>query len=179
MRRSVVICLLAVVALAGCRRRNANEAAATAGNQVATRAARLYFESAAMLLSAEPRNVQLSNNTAAAIPVVVGELLKGPSNPALLRNLPQDTVLRAAYLLPDGTALVDLGGVTLSRGWSAGSHEELMAAYSIVQTVAANFAEVKRVRILINGVSAETLAGHVAIDRSLHPDPTLVDARSQ
>ena len=63
---------------------------------------------------------------------------------------PRDTVVRATFLLPDGTAFVDLGGPTLAQGWGTGSHEELMAVYSVVQTVTTNFPDAKRVRILIN-----------------------------
>jgi hypothetical protein len=64
---------------------------------------------------------------------------------------------------------VDLGGATLTQGWGTGSHEELMAVYSVVQTVMANFPEAKRVRILVNGEPAETLAGHINIQRALSP----------
>ena len=92
-------------------------------------------------------------------------------------DLPADTVVRGAFLLPDGTAFIDLGGPTLTSGWPAGSHEELMAVYSIVQTITSNFAEAKRVRILLNGAPAETLAGHIALDRSLTPNGSLVDLR--
>ena len=43
---------------------------------------KLYFESAAILLTPENRNVQVPQNPAGAIPVVVRELLKGATNPA-------------------------------------------------------------------------------------------------
>ncbi|MEO8219078.1 MAG: GerMN domain-containing protein, partial [Acidobacteriota bacterium] len=153
----VATCLL-LLSMAGCKGKS-EKGTAAAGNQVAARVARLYFESPAMLLVAEPRNLQLPQNAAGAIPIVVRELLKGPVNPALTRAYPEDTFVRGAFLLPDGTVFVDLGGATLTRGWATGSHEELMAVYSMIQTLAANFVEVKRVRILVNGVVAETLAG--------------------
>jgi Sporulation and spore germination len=82
-------------------------------------------------------------------------------------------------MLPDGTASVDLGGATLTSGWGTGTHEELMAVYSVVQTVTANFPEAKRVRLLINGEPAETLAGHIWLGKSLHPMSSLVDAASR
>jgi spore germination protein GerM len=90
------------------------------------------------------------------------------------RIFPPDSVVRATFLLPDGTAFVDLGGPTLTQGWGTGSHEELMAVYSIVSTVTTNFPEVKRVRILVNGEPAETLAGHISLRGSLTPMPSLV-----
>ena len=176
-RRPLVVLAALLLIAAGCRKKGGEGAAGAGGNQVSTRSARLYFESQSMLLVGEPRNLQLPASSAAAIPLVMGELLKGPVNPGLARELPEDTVLRGAYLRPAGTAFVDLGGMTLSRGWATGSHQEMMAVYSVVQTVCANFPDVKRVRLLINGMTAETLGGHVAIDHSLHTDATLVDPR--
>jgi spore germination protein GerM len=143
-------------------------------NKVAVRPVTLYYQGLDMLLVAELRNVALPENPAAAMPVVVRELIKPPLTPNRARSFPADTVVRAAYLLPEGTAFVDLGGATLTRGWGTGSHEEMMAIYAVVQTVTANFPEVKRVRILVNGEPAETLAGHINIARSLAPVPSLV-----
>ena len=176
--RRVVIALALIVVAGGCRKKanpnNPNEA-----NKVAVRAVRVYFESQNMLLAAEPRTLPLPENPAAAIPAVVRELMKGPANATLARLYPQDTVVRAAYMLPDGTAFVDLGGPTLTSGWGTGTHEELMAVYSLVQTVTANFPEAKRVRVLVNGEPAETLAGHVWLGKSLQPMPLLVEPASR
>ena len=127
-----------------------------------------------MLLVREMRNVALPENPAGALSQVARELLKGSSNAGVPPIFPRDTVVRATFLLPDGTAFVDLGGPTLEQGWGTGSHEELMAVYSVVQTVTTNFPEAKRVRILINDEPAETLAGHVNLSRALLPSATYV-----
>ena len=145
-----------------------------AENKVAVRSVTLYYQGIDMLLGGEQRDVGLPENPAAAMAIVVRELFKPPANRAHAPSFPRDTVVRAAYLLPDGTAFVDLGGATLTQGWGTGSHEELMAVYAVVQTVTANFPEAKRVRILVNGEPAETLAGHINIARSLAPMPSLV-----
>jgi germination protein M len=120
-----------------------------------------------MTLAAEERTLPLPENDAAALGPALRELVKGPRNPALLAVLPEDTELRAAYLLPDGNAVIDLGGPTLAGGWNSGSHDELMAIHSIIETAMANFDSVRRVRLLINGQVAETLGGHIRIDRPL------------
>lgn len=177
MRRAVALALALAMLAGACRKKKTPAEILNAQNQIAPRVVQLYYESASMLLAAESRNVQVPQSSAGAIPVVVRELLKGATNPAFARAMPADTVVRGAYLLPDGTAFVDLGGPTVSQGWSAGSHEELMAVYSIVQTVTVNFPEVKRVRVLVNGSQAETLAGHIALDRPLTPMAELVDRR--
>jgi hypothetical protein len=177
MRREAAI-LLALAALApwvsSCRRSVGGPASLPTSNVVVRRPVTIYFQSTDMLLAAETRTISLPANDAAAIGPVVGELLKGSANPRMGRSLPADTVLRGAFLLPEGTAIVDLGGPTLVQGWSTGSHEELLAVYSIVQTVAGNFATVKRVRILVNDEPAETLAGHISLDRPLRPNSSLL-----
>lgn len=180
--KRVVVALAALLLIAGaCKPKQEAVTAANinAANKVAMREVRLYYESEQMLLTAEKRNVPLPESTAAAVPTVVRELIKGPVMPTSLRLFPPDTVVRATYLLPGGTVLIDLGGPTLTEGWGTGSHQELMAVYSLVQTVTANFAEAKSVRVLLNGTPSETLAGHVSVAKSLAPMPSLVDPASR
>lgn len=180
MKRVVVIALAALAFAASCGGKKETPANLNAANKVAMRMVRLYYESEQMQLTAETRNVALPESPAGAVPMVVRELLKGPVMPASLRLFPADTVVRGAYLLPGGTAIVDLGGATLTQGWGTGSHQELMAVYSLVQTLTANFpAEAKSVRILINGSPAETLGGHISLAKSLAPMPQLVDPRAR
>lgn len=179
MKRLAVLAAAALLLAGACKKKNENPANLNAANRVAVRLVRLYYESPQMLLVAEPRNIALPESPAAAIPVVVRELIKGPAGKTGVRIFPPDTVVRGAYLLPGGTVVVDLGGPTLAQGWGTGSHQELMAAYSVVQTLSANFADARRVRILVNGTPAETLAGHVALRQSLLPMPSLVEPGSR
>jgi spore germination protein GerM len=177
VRRSIALAL-ALGLLASCKKTPAPTAQnLNVVNKVAPRTVLLYYESADMLLAPERRNVELPEKPAAALSYVVRELIKGSANTAVPKLLPGDTEVRGAYLLPDGTAFVDLGGPTLSAGWGTGSHEELMAVYSIVQTVMANFPEAKRVRLLVNGEPAETLAGHISLARPFTPMKSLVAAQ--
>jgi spore germination protein GerM len=143
-------------------------------NKVAMRTVSLYYESPDLLLAPERRDLPLPENPAGALDLVMRELVKGSANASVPRLLPADTIVRAVYLLPDGTAFVDLGGPTLTQGWATGSHQELMAVYSVVQTVTANFPEAKKVRMLVNGEPAETLGGHVSLARSFAPQPSIV-----
>ena len=179
MRRTAVLTLALALALGGCKKKeNAAAANLNAANRVAVRSVRLFYESPQMLLVGETRNIALPESSAAALPIVIRELMKGPAPTSpMMRLVPADTVVRATYLLPGGTVVVDLGGTTLSAGWGTGSHQELMAAYSLAQTVSANFTVGRRVRVLINGAPAETLGGHVSLAKSLEPVPLLVDPR--
>jgi spore germination protein GerM len=173
VRRAVVLSLAILIVAGGCKKKplspNLNVA-----NKVEVRPVTLFFEGPDMLLVREIRNVALPENPAGALSIVARELLKGSSNAGVPKIFPPDTVVRATFLLPDGTAFVDLGGPTLAQGWGTGSHEELMAVYSVVQTVTTNFPDAKRVRILVNDEPAETLAGHVNLSRALLPSPNYV-----
>jgi len=104
------------------------------------------------------------------------ELIKGP-NPPLLAAIPDGARLRQIYLLADGTAFVDFSGEMLAhRGGSLG---ELQTIYAIVDTLAANVGEIRRVGILVNGRPRETLAGHVDIEQPLPADYQYVDPASR
>jgi len=73
--------------------------------------------------------------------------------------------LRAFYLDANGTAFVDL--VPLSpTGVKASAGEELLGLYAIVDTLTGNFEEIKRVRFLLEGREAQTLAGHIDAARA-------------
>jgi spore germination protein GerM len=175
VKRFAVAALILVIA---CGKKSDETAAnINAANKVSVRPVHLYFESPDMLLGAETRNIALPESPAAAMPMVVRELMKGPSKPPLGRVFPADTVVRGTYLLPGGTVIVDLGGATLTQGWGTGSHDELMSAYALVQTLTANFADARRVRIVVNGTPAETLAGHLSLAGSLTPRAAILDPR--
>jgi spore germination protein GerM len=174
LRSAALVMMLLLVAGSACRKSRPLSQNLNVENKVAVRTVTLYYESPLMLLAPERRDIALPQNPAGAMGEVVRELFKGSVNAGVPRLFPADTVVRGAYLLPDGTAFVDLGGPTLTQGWGTGSHEELMAVYSLVQTVTANFPDAKRVRMLINGEPAETLAGHVSLGRALTPMPSLV-----
>jgi sarcosine oxidase gamma subunit len=91
------------------------------------------------------------------------------------RPLPAETTLLAFYLLPDETAVADFSDA-LSHRLPSGIATEQLALDAITRTVHAAVPQVRRLRILIDGQEAETLAGHVdvtgAFDLSLMPPAT-------
>ena len=178
IERAAVIAVMVVAAAAGCRRSTPGPSRAIVSNKVSVRTVILYFEADDMLLSSERRDLPVPENPAGALSVIVRELFKGSANASIPRIFPSDTVVRGAFLLPDGNAFVDLGGPTLTQGWGTGSHEEILAIDSIVQTVVSNIPEAKRVRILINGEPAETLAGHISLAGAMVPVPSLLSPRA-
>jgi spore germination protein GerM len=172
-RRIAIVLAAALLAAVACRKTKPLSQNLNVENKVAVRPIVVYYEAPTLLLTGEQRNVPLPENPAAAMSLVVRELIKGSTNPSLPRLFPADTVVRGAFLLPDGTAFVDLGGPTLTAGWGTGTHQELMAVYSVVQTVVANFPQAKKVRILVDGEPSETLAGHISLAHALIPMPSL------
>lgn len=181
MRTLFVLALAGVLFTTACTRRQETEppsaamAAAEAANKVAPRPVVLYFGGPSGLLVPENRTLPLPESNAAAAGLIAAAVIEGSANSAIPRLFPPDTTVRAAWLLPEGTAVVDLGGETLESGWDTGSALEMNAAYSLVQTLAANLPEVKRVRILIGGEQAATLGGHLDLGRSLAPRSSMVE----
>lgn len=175
MRTRVFLALILCVAIAGgCRKKPSQPTAVALANKVSSRTVQLYFESPSFLLAPEVRTLSLPANDAAALRLVTTELLTGSANTAIAKPFPPDSIVRAAYLLPDGNAIIDLGGPTLTSGWNTGSHAEMIAIYSVVQTLTSNFPSVKRVRLLVNGQPVQTLAGHISTDKALVPMPSLL-----
>ena len=166
--------LAVILALAACRNEKPLTTNLNVENKVAMRGVSLFYAGPATLLVAEQRSVALPENPAAALPIVLRELIKGSANAGVASLFPNETAIRGAYLLPEGTAVVDMGGPAFSDGWTTGTHQELMAIQSIVQTVVTNFPETRRVRILVNGTPSETFAGHISLGGAFAPVPSMV-----
>ncbi len=94
---------------------------------------------------------------------IVSVLLAGEQNgkgPVL-----ENVKLREVYLEPSGTAFVDLSVVS-KEGIRSSAWEELLAVYSLANSVLVNVEEVKRIRFLIDGKTALTLSGHLDLTRT-------------
>ncbi len=76
------------------------------------------------------------------------------------RTLPPDAALLGFYITPDGTGVADFSD-DLQAGIPSGILSEQLAVESIVQTLGANKTGIQKLKILIHGQGAETLAGHL------------------
>jgi sporulation and spore germination protein len=123
--------------------------------------AKLFWASNAEDGALTPVTVELPLSSDAVLrsKQVLNTLLAGPVD-AELRTLPPDALLLAFYLLPDGTGIADFSEA-LATSTPSGIASEQMAVDSIARTLEANVPQVQRVKILIHGQEAETLAGHV------------------
>jgi len=104
---------------------------------------------------------------------ILADLISGPMTETASRALPPGTQLRQVYVLEQGTAYVDLSA-DFKQGIGGGSTEELFAVYSIINSVALNIPEIRRVGILIEGQPVDTLNGHLDLRRPLPPDPSVI-----
>jgi len=123
--------------------------------------ARLFWASASEPAALEASDVELSLTTdpvQRAKQLLAALVTRAPS-PAQ-RTLPAETVLLQFYLLPDGTAVADFSEA-LAGATPSGILSEQMAVDSIARTLEANLSAVRRLKILIRGQEAETLAGHL------------------
>ena len=111
------------------------------------------------VLEAEDVSLALSADPVQRARQLINALILSPPTPQQ-RTLPADTTLLDFYLLPDGTGIADFSD-TLSTGTPSGIMSEQLAVDSITKTLAASVAQIRRLKILLQGQEADSLAGHV------------------
>lgn len=119
------------------------------------------------LLHGEDREIFPDPSLVFEMKQTIEELLKG-SNSGLVSPFPPETKLREIFFSEDGIAYVDFSREVQDQHIS-GVSAEVETVYSVVNSLAYNFQEVKRVFILVDGNGKDTLKGHVDISRPLLP----------
>jgi sporulation and spore germination protein len=123
--------------------------------------AQLFWISPTAQDTLEPNTVELTLSAEPeqrAKQLITALIERAPSQTQ--RTLPADAALLQFYLLPDGTAIADFSE-TLGTETPSGILNEELAVDSIVRTLGANLSNVRRIKFLIRGQEAETLAGHL------------------
>ncbi|HTY21306.1 MAG TPA: GerMN domain-containing protein [Geobacteraceae bacterium] len=118
----------------------------------------------------EGREIDACGEPSECIEDVLDELINGPLG-NLTPTLPSTTTVRDVRIEGE-KLLIDLGD-EIVKGLPGGSNSEMLAVYSIVDTVAINFPRIKLVRFTINGKTVETLNGHLDLSEPLQPDFSL------
>lgn len=179
--RGIALGALFALLLAGCGRKGPVQATSTpappAPTALTSKPVMLFYEDDGLLLAPRIENVLLPAGDAASMRPLLNALLAPAPAGTDPRSVPEGIEVRATYLLPDGTAIVDLGGPLLAAGWKTGSQAESMLVYSIVHTLTSNVPAIRQVQILVHGQPAETLAGHVSLERPLTPNARFVRAQ--
>ncbi len=94
---------------------------------------------------------------------IVRMVIKGPSDAVLRPTWPENTKLNAFFITDDGSAFIDLD-IDPSLAETMDTTSELLAIYSMVNSLALNISKIKQVKILIQGKDAQTLAGHIGLE---------------
>jgi spore germination protein GerM len=119
----------------------------------------------------EGREVELDETVEDSIETVLDELISGPvgshAEPALPAN-----VRVLGVRLNGSVAQLDFGH-EFRDGIPSGSSAESAAIYSVVDTVASNFPQVKSVQFLVEGTPLLELHGHLDLRQPLAPDYSL------
>ncbi len=123
-------------------------------------------------LIGEKRKILKKNVVKEEAKETIIELIKGPKG-KLISTLPPRTKLLTLQINDAGLAKVNFT-LALSKDHPGGSSAEIMTVYSIVNSLALNFPQIKRVQILIDGKPIETIAGHLSLMQPLSPKSDLI-----
>lgn len=133
----------------------------------------LYFcDRKRPVLVAEERILSHSEDPVLFGRAIIDALLRGPQN-GMMRSIPVTAELNALYITQNKTAFVDFSR-EIRENHPGGSQMEYLTVYSIVNSLVLNIQEIEKVKILVEGQEAETLAGHIAIRDSLSANMLLV-----
>ena len=94
---------------------------------------------------------------------IIKALIAGPARHDFEPTWPGDTRLNSFFITEDGTAYADLN-LKQKRIETMDTRSELLAIYSMVNSLTLNIPGIKRVKLLIQGRDALTLAGHIDLE---------------
>lgn len=128
---------------------------------------RLLYPNGAGRLGAEERALAATGERAERVRAIVAAYLEGPDTAGLFRAFPEGVEVGPVLLKPDGTVYLDLLSTDHPAPPAAGSHQELLTVYSLVNTLLVNEPSLNRVVVLWNGRQRDTLAGHIDLTHPL------------
>ena len=117
----------------------------------------------------EAREIDACTDPKICVEEILEELINGPVGD-MSPTLPPTVTFRSVRVEGD-IATVDFGK-ELSEGLPAGSNAEMMAVYSVIDSLAFNFPGIKKVKFLQEGEAIRTL-GQLDLATPLTPDFTL------
>lgn len=146
---------------------------------ISVRTGVLFFTSPdGVTLSREGRELDPCGDQDDCLVKLIEELLGGPIGD-LETAIPQNTAINSAHI-ESSVAFVDLNQ-QFADDMLSGSNAEMLAVYSIVNTIVVNFPQVMKVKITVGGNSHQILK-HLDIREPLEPDFSLekeTDASTQ
>ncbi|MEI6213683.1 MAG: GerMN domain-containing protein [Desulfuromonadales bacterium] len=134
-----------------------------------TRTVSLFFVNDAGRLVREVRELDPCENADSCLRDLVDELLNGPLGD-LEQPLPDGTIINSVSV-QGNRAVVDLGGIFIEN-MPAGSSAEMIAVYSLVDTITTNMPQVNVVKLTVEG-NEKILLRHLDLSEPLAADYSL------
>ena len=166
----------------GQSRRAPEEVAAVQTEQVEieegpTTSIELLFPGPDGRLHSEEREIPVQGDLVARIERTLKELIAGPQTEELFASLPPEFTVSWVHLNEAGVAYVDLdfAGDGPFPAW--GSGHEMLAVFSVVNSLFANLPEIDSVVLLRDGQQQPTFAGHLDTSHPLRANALLVADR--
>lgn len=129
----------------------------------------LFFVSDGTRLAREARELDPCQDDSACLADVLEELLNGPVG-EYEEPLPDGSAVNTVTIEND-LAIVDMN-TAFAQALPSGSSAEMLAVYSIVNTVTSNFPQITRVKLTVDGADVSRLR-HLDLSEPLNPDYTL------
>ena len=132
-----------------------------------------YADQARFALLAEQRQLSRFENPVALGRTIIRELAAGPIDKQRIRTLPNGDILKTFFIDADKTAYVDLN----PEMWThhpGGVQADMLAIYSIVNSLVLNMAEIDAVKILSPGREPTPTTGHLDLRYPLKANILLI-----
>ena len=134
----------------------------------------LYFaDPNRFALQAEQRKILRPETPTALGKLIVRELSTGPQKQELERTLPAADVLRSLFIDGNRTAYVDFNNIMWQKH-PGGIQADMLAIYSIVNSLVLNMAEIEAVQFLNLGREPLSTAGHLDLRYPLKANILLI-----
>lgn len=133
------------------------------------RSVTLFFAAQGGRLAREARELDPCDSDNSCLKSVLDELFNGPVG-ELDETMPEGTVIDSVSI--DGNLATVEFNRTFSDDMPSGSSAEMLAVYSVVNTVAVNFPKIEKVKIKVAG-NEGTILRHLDLSEPLLPDYSL------
>ena len=111
------------------------------------------------VLLPEDVSLDLSTDRQRQAEEILGALISAYNSKEASHHLPPDAEVRSVYFVDPGLAVIDVNS-ELTDGEASGILAEELLVASFVQTLSSNMDGIVRVKFLVDGKEATTLAGH-------------------
>ncbi len=138
------------------------------------RSATLFFVADGTRLAREARELDPCDDDNACLKSVLDELLNGPIG-EFEETVPQGTAVNAVHI-EGNMATIEFNGM-FAGAMPSGSSAEMLAVYSVVNTVAVNFPQIQKVKLNVDGNKAVVLR-HLDLSDPMTPDYSLEQSPS-